>query len=146
MARADSLLLVALEGYALDDGTVLPAGTPVNRIAWDGVSKHVPPEGLAFAPDEGQRVREIPLPVTVPQAVAKWQLQVAMAGRPGQGGTLLDDANALAKQVGGVAAIAWAGAAEITRGSPLLNQMAPALGLSQADVDALFIAAAEVVA
>lgn len=127
------------------NGSTIPVGTAVNRVLWDGTSEFPQPPGLSLAAEDGSH----PMwenPQTVPVSVEKWQIQVVLAQRPGKSGTLLDDANALAAQVGGVAAIAWNGASEITRISPLMNQMAPTLGLSQADIDAIFIAAASVIA
>ena len=78
----------------------------------------------------------------VPQSVSRFQAKaaLAMAG-------LLDQANAAVAASGDVVLqLAWAEATEFKRNSPGINALAPALGLDDAALDQLFIAAAEIVA
>lgn len=121
-----------------------PSGAVVNRIvlddpaAWSDTTE----TGQTIVPDDGRNIWQPPLPV--PAQVATWQLKIAMLQTPskaGGGRTLLDDANALAAAAGGAVAIAWAGATTVERTSPTIAAMAPRLGLSDADIDALFIVA-----
>lgn len=77
----------------------------------------------------------------VPDEVAMWQLRLALQVRG-----KLDAANTLAAGAGDVVQAAWDGAATVARASPVINALAPALGLSQNDVDAIFIEAAAFVA
>ena len=153
MARTDSLV-VQVTGAYVDpaSGQTVRVGDCVNRVGWDGVSPYPggdynPPAGCILVPDTGQPLWAPPPPV--PESVAMWQLKVALSGLPskvGSGQTALADANAAASAAGGVAEITWTGAATVARGSPLLNAMAPQIGFQEADLDALFTAAAQVVA
>lgn len=139
-------VIVSDGSYRVHDG-VVAAGLGANVIEWDGETPFAVEGGSLVPEGEFAGMFYVAPPAPPPFVVAKWQLQVVLASMPhAGGGTLLDAANALAAQVGGVAAIAWAGASEITRASPLLNELAPALGLSDADVDAIFVRAAGVVA
>lgn len=146
MARTDSLLIVATAPWTAQDGSVQPVGTIVTRMAWDGLTKHEPPPGTMFQPDNGEKVwRPVP---DVPPEVTIWQLQIVLAGMPsGQGNkSLLEDANALAAQVGGAVEIAWTKAPTIRRDSVNLAHLAPQLGLTEGQVDAAFMAALGVTA
>lgn len=79
-----------------------------------------------------------PPPVAVPATVAMWQAKAAL-----QGAGLLDKANgAVVASGSSVLEAFWSGAASIDRASPTLASIAAVLGLSDAQVDALFIAAA----
>lgn len=80
----------------------------------------------------------------VPDAVEMWKLQTVLSHTPskiGSGKTAFDDANALAQQVGNSVWLAWSKAPIVHRDSPNLARLAPAIGFSDADIDAAFIAA-----
>lgn len=53
---------------------------------------------------------------------------------------------AVVAATGGLAAIAWADASEFRRNSPTIAALAAGAGLTDADLDALFIAAAQITA
>jgi hypothetical protein len=58
-----SLLLVTTGTWIDPDGISQPAGTVVNRIAWDGVSTYTPPPGFAFRTDLKESIwRSLPGP------------------------------------------------------------------------------------
>lgn len=54
MARIDSLLLVAAQDIADENGGVIAAGTVINRIAWDGKTGYSVPRGYILRPDKGE--------------------------------------------------------------------------------------------
>lgn len=54
----------------------------------------------------------------------------------------LDDAEAAVAAAGGLTVIAWQNAQVFKRTSPMMNALAPALGLDDEALDALFLAAA----
>lgn len=56
----------------------------------------------------------------------------------------LDDATAAAEVEGGLTLLAWQNAQVFKRASPMMNALAPALGLDDEALDDLFIAAAEI--
>lgn len=98
-------------------------------------------ETVDLTPEE---IAALPAPevVAVPASVSRFQAKaaLAMAG-------LLDQANAAVAASGDVVLqLAWAEATEFKRNSPGINALAPALGLDDAALDQLFIAAAEIVA
>ena len=78
--------------------------------------------------------------VAVWRATAKVSRFQAFAALDAAG--LLDDATALVNAQGGVAKLAWDNAIEFRRSSPTINGLASALGLTDEDLDALFLAAA----
>lgn len=57
---------------------------------------------------------------------------------------LLDAADAAAAQAGGETAIAWDEALEWRRDSPTIHALGAALGLTEAQIDSLFRAAADI--
>ncbi len=81
-----------------------------------------------------------PAPPVVPTVTMR-QARLALLGA-----SLLDDVeaaiNAMAEPARSAARIAWVDATEVRRDWPLLVQLAEDLGLSDAEVDALFAAAA----
>jgi hypothetical protein len=89
--------------------------------------------------DGNVTVTDIPDPV--PQSVTRFQARAALLGAG-----LLDAADAAAKAAGGVALLAWQDAQAFDRSSPTLAALAKGLKLSDAQVDALFIAAAGITA
>jgi hypothetical protein len=116
--RGDGELLVALANGAV---ATVPAGT-------DGFAK------AAALPDAAA------LPVSVPQAVSNAQARAALRAA----GLIATVEAAIA--AGGNAAIhdAWEYSPYIERNSALVQALAQQLGLTAAQVDALFIAAAKV--
>lgn len=72
-----------------------------------------------------------------PASVKMWQAKSALANAG-----KLEAANAAVTRVGGAIAIAWEYAPDVSRNSPAVAAMAQAIGLTDADVDALFAAAA----
>lgn len=88
-----------------------------------------------------------PQPV-VPQIVSRYQAMAALFETPSPahaGQTLLDDVQAAVTAAGGLALLAWQNANIFERHGVFITQLAPQLGLSDAQVDALFVAAANVV-
>lgn len=56
----------------------------------------------------------------------------------------LDDAIAAVEEEGGLTLLAWQNAQVFKRASPMMNALAPALGLDDEALDELFLAAAEI--
>lgn len=79
-----------------------------------------------------------PAPV-VPEAVSRFQARAALL----QAG-LLEQAEIAVAEAGPLAVLAWQDAQEFRRNSPTINALAPALGLTSEQIDALFIAAAQI--
>ncbi|MEL6746517.1 MAG: hypothetical protein AAFO79_01690 [Pseudomonadota bacterium] len=88
----------------------------------------------------------------VPQTVTMFQARAALMGLPSRnpdapaGRTMFDDANDLIAALGpsSLEFQAWEYGQEVTRGGNLVNSMAAQLSLSEADLDALFSAAAQI--
>ena len=89
------------------------------------------------------RIAELEAPSSVidgvPQRVTPYQARVALL----QAG-LLPQVEAMVTQAGGAVLIAWEYATVIERGSPFIAQLVGGLGLTDEQVDALFVAAAGV--
>lgn len=81
------------------------------------------------------------IPDIVPRSVTRFQARAALLGAG-----LLDAADAAAKAAGGLALLAWQDAQVFERDSPTLAALAKGIGLSDAQLDALFIQAAGIVA
>ena len=110
------------EGYVAPDGAIMRQ-TDVAGPGWTYI-------GGAFAPPP-------PPPACVPTTIALWQAR-AILGAQG----LLADANAAVAASGDPLLTAvWEYGNTISRASPGLAALAAALGLADADVDALFISA-----
>jgi len=77
--------------------------------------------------------RPAPEPAPVPEVISRFQARAALS----QMG-LLDDAEALVLSQGGLAAMAWGDVTEFRRDSPLVNELAPQLGLDDQELDDLF--------
>lgn len=140
------LVLCDLDGGCIaSDGTIQPKGTALNRIV--AAADFNPGAGLKLALDDGRPVYA-PAISAVPVSVGRWQLQSVLSQMPSKsnaGKTMLDDANTLAAAQGIVVQLAWDNAPTVERASPTINALAGAIGLSQADVDAAFVAAERVV-
>jgi hypothetical protein len=79
------------------------------------------------------------LPPPVPEIVSRFQARAALM----QIGKLAE-AEAIVAQADAITQLAWAEAIEWKRSSPALNGLAEAMGLTQAGLDDLFRAAAEI--
>lgn len=117
----------------LADGACIPLD-PANRdyaefLAWEAAGN------TAAEPD--------PVPVPVPAIVTRFQAKAALlnAGLLAQVETLMADPATPA-----ITRLAWVEALSFERSSPTVAAMGAALGLADADIDALFIAAAEIAA
>jgi len=101
-------------------------------------------DGTLVLVDEGQPVppgATVPPPIdpnTVPQVVTRRQALLALlaAGK-------LDQIDLLIQNAPRAVQIAWEAAGTFERNNPLIETMAPQLGLTEADVDGLFIEAAQ---
>ena len=113
LLEADALLM----GTSLDDHAQMLA---------DWIAAYVPPP---------------PEPVAVPQIVTMRQARLALLGA----GKLTDvnnAINALPSPTKEAALIEWEYSQEVNRQNGLVSQLAPLLGMTEADLDALFIAGA----
>jgi hypothetical protein len=102
----------------------------------DGVLVDLTPEEIAEL--------QAPPAAVVPPVVPMWKAKGALSKAPPvhTGATLLDDANAVVTEGNGVAAIYWEYATELHRSDPEVAKIAALLGLTDAQVDALFVTAA----
>lgn len=82
-----------------------------------------------------------PEPVAVPQIVTMRQARLALLGA-GKLAAVNDAINALPSPAKESAQIEWEFSNEVNRQNGLVSQLAPLLGMTDADLDALFIAAA----
>lgn len=125
-------------------------GKVINIILVNDLS-YSPGDGLTLVESETANIGDtynagafIPAPVSlpVPQEITRRQARLALlfAG-------LLDSVDAVIDSIPdpmarAVAKIEWNEALTIDRASPLITELAPALGLTEADVDNLFITGA----
>ncbi len=88
-----------------------------------------------------------PLPI-VPETITNFQARAILRSMPGvnPGKTLLEDADALVKSIGGVALDAWEYANDLERHSAIVLALAEQLNLSQVELDDLFIQASKITA
>ena len=118
------------------------AGSLQNVIVADSAA-----EVQATLPEGWTATADIPPPATVatpaPETVTNFQLRAALMGIPAPGGgTMFAMVDAAVHAQGGVAQQAWEYANDVDRTGPLVQQMATAFGFSEAQLDALFTAAA----
>ena len=130
------------------------SGVWQNTISWDGVSAYTPPSGwttrlVSTLPPGGAQGWTLtgstwtPPAVVVPEVpatVAMWQAKAALQGA----GLLTAANNAVSAANNQVLTAFWNSAASIDRASPTLASIAETLGLTSAQVDALFIAAGNI--
>ena len=138
-------IVVTTAPWTAPNGDIVPAGVGVNIIEADAGFN--PGPGLALAIPAGQTMWAPKQVIQVPSQIDLWKAKAVLAAQPSKhnaGKTLLNDADAAVAAAGGALALAWGNAAVITRSSPATAAMGAALGLSGADLDALFIAASEV--
>jgi hypothetical protein len=119
-------------------------GTPLHKKGDYAVtdSGGNPTVGFLPLPDWAAGVTEPSAPPPpVPQQVTPYQARVALLGAG-----LLDTVNALMahEDTPAPAKIAWEYATYIERTSPFIQALAPALGLTEQQIDELFIAAYQV--
>lgn len=100
---------------------------------------HLLPAGcVQITDEEAEALRPVPVP-SVPQIVSRFQARAALhlAG-------LLDDVEAMMAlpETPVLAKLAWADAQEFERGSPTIAALAGQIGLTEEQIDQLFIAAA----
>lgn len=118
---------LAEAGFAAEQGWVSIAGLdPVPGIGWgyDGAAFHAP----------------APPPPVVPEAISMRQARLALLGA-GLLGAVDAAIAALPSPMRDAAQIEWEYATEVRRDSALIAQLGPALGLDDAQVDALFVTA-----
>lgn len=130
----------ALPYPSLPDGLV-----PVPDDAWGRRLEH--PQSI----DADGRFIDTPAPpvtVQVPATVSNFQCRALLMGLPGSapGRTLFQDVDAMLHAEGGVALQAWEYANDVARQGALVAKMAGRLGLSDAQVDDLFVTASGIVA
>lgn len=112
--------------YRIIEAALLPSFEARARWRWTEAGP------LAVAPN-------VP---TVPTEVSRFQAKAALANAG-----LLSQADAIVAASGNmVLQLAWAEATTFKRNSPGIAVLAPALGLDAADLDDLFVAAAEIIA
>lgn len=101
-----------------------------------------PTQMIAAGPNGQPVLSDRPvLPPEVPQSVSMRQARLALLGA----GLLATVNSAIAGMPGAqgeAARIEWEFAADVRRDSPLVQALVPVLGISEADLDALFTAAA----
>lgn len=130
------------------------------QIQPNGWIKRVPDDGveLSFPPDpvnmdyqryltwvtEGNVPDQAPIPTpVVPQVVSRFQARAALlqAGLLDQVEALISNANTPA-----ITRLAWTDAQEFLRNSPTILSVAGTLGLTNEEIDALFVAASGITA
>ena len=136
-----------MQRYAILDST-----NAVQSVAlWDGVTAWHPGDGLTVVPDPGAQAQvggvyangvfgSAPAPAPeVPDSVTRFQAFAALmqAGRLTQVQTYMQTAPALTQ-------LAWNEAVTFERGSNLLESLGTQLGMTSAQIDALFIAASQI--
>jgi hypothetical protein len=87
------------------------------------------------------------LPPPVPQSVSRYQAMAAMMATPSAttpGHTLLQDVTAACTAAGGLVLLAFQTAATFDRQGMFMLEMQAALGISDATLDGLFVAAAAI--
>lgn len=108
-----------------------------------GYSGAEPPEGaieVPAAPDDARQIWGFPgwgeTPVAVPTTVTKRQAKLALLDSG-----ILDDVETLVSSLDRGTRIEWEDSTEFHRDSPIISSLAKGLGLSEKDVDTLFLKA-----
>ena len=121
-------------------GEIINTDTPAD---WMGRTDLVPPsvsasQSAVFQSGAWAVVEAVPVVPAVPTTVTMSQAQLALlaAGH-------LDAIEAAVAQMSRESQILWRKANTVVRGDPLLIELAALRGLTEADVDALFVAAAK---
>lgn len=97
-------------------------------------------DDLVLMTDEEAAAADAAVSTPVPEAVSMRQARLALLGA-GLLGAIDAAINSLPSPQKEAAAIEWDYASDVRRDSPLLESLAPALGLTDAQIDALFITA-----
>lgn len=119
---------------------VTPAGE--YYIAVDGIALNPSDTPVPQRPDPTyvwQNGAWVAGPTPVPQTVTRFQALAALSNAG-----LLANAQAAVTAAGGITLLAWENAQSFDRSSPTIASLATALSLTSAQVDALFIAAAQI--
>ena len=123
--------------YSPDTGEIIRTTTPAD---WMGATQLAPPavtesQSAVFRSGAWEVVEAAPVVPSVPTVVTMAQAQLALlaAGH-------LDAVEAAVAQMSREAQILWRKANTVVRGDPLLIELAALLGLTEADIDALFVA------
>ncbi len=123
--------------YSPDTGEIIRTTTPAE---WMGTTQLEPPavtesQSAVFRGGSWEVVQADPVVEPVPTVVTMAQAQLALlaAGH-------LDAVEAAVETMPREAQILWRKANTVVRGDPLLIELAALLGLSETDVDALFVA------
>ena len=96
--------------------------------------------------DDDPRIAAYEAATTVPRSVSKAQAAIALFLTPSPsnaGKTLLDDINTAVATAGGVTALWWEHTQVVERSSATVAAVASALELPAAQIDALFVLAAQ---
>jgi len=122
-----------------------------NMVLWDGVTEWTPPEGvtmvsnppagvgIGWAYSGGTFTAPTPPPAPVPAEVPQWQARRAL-----HAAGLLTAVEAAVAASSEDVKITWEYAPNIRRDSPMIAALAPVLGLTDAQLDDLFRAAAAI--
>lgn len=118
-----------------------PADSSIWAYEEDGSQDHLIPEGFFRLTDAQAQAALVNLPSEpyIPFSVTPFQAKAALF----QAG-LLPSVQAAIAAASPIAQLAWSDATEFTRDSPTIASLSAQLGLSSAQVDALFIAAAAI--
>lgn len=130
-------LPAAAAGYQISDSagsrTFALDGSPIAATEYSAVEWDVAAPAWYVAPPEP----EPPAPVVeVPQEVTMRQARLALFAAG-----LLPTVDAAVAQIGGAAAIEWEYSGTVRRDYGLVAQLGPALGLTEAELDGLFVVA-----
>jgi hypothetical protein len=134
----ESLSYAALPGDLID----ITPEYHAELIAGQASGKEIKPDanGIPELADPPQ--------ITPQEALAAWRAQAKVSRFQAfaalQQAGKLEAATAAATAAGGLAKLAWDNAIEFRRDSPTIASLAAAVGLDDAALDALFIAAAEI--
>lgn len=126
--------------YSPYTGELIAGATPA---PWMGATDLVPPEfdaanqGAFFVDGAWAVVTALPPPVLVPASVSMRQARLALAAAG-----MLDMVSAAVAAAGQTVQIEWEYATSVDRHWPTLGALQQALGLSDAQLDALFVTAA----
>ena len=116
----------------------MPPGAIRAQLQADGtVIVYMPGDELPPAPEPEPEVPQVPQSVTMRQA----RLALLGAGVLSQ---VEGAINSMPEPQKSAARITWEYSAEVHRHNGLVSQMAPALGMTSEQIDALFIAAAQI--
>jgi hypothetical protein len=145
MIEAGIFLVIAQRDTTDVAGNPVPAGACVNRIRWDGVSPWQPPEGCVAVPEAQSGAQWSGAIAPLPTRCTNAQMRGALLAMPAPGGgTLFDVVEAWTKAEGGAIRQAWEYANDFERDGPTVSAASAAIGFTEAQLDALFLAASRV--